>query len=280
MNDALTFSNGYSSNPNQILGMYLADYNFHRVGNILADLPDKTRTAFQYLIRGLTVDENSFVKSDGADQTNKTQVDNKSYRCLNAIASFLPDSMPKIKFDDFAAKFRTKLRVDYVVRKALVEVDNRGLSKRGARVDFEPVNSASDLFLTRNRPKPGYWEGTALFYLFYLMDLPSQDFNTAIARGTNVPIDNDYVLSGSTSIVYGNAARCFTLDGKAKHSLPRGQGSACDSGGADEFFTQYLPARFYPNPAGSAFDQELRRMTCDELARRSKAALASYFAGR
>src|SRR5262245_42469122 len=33
MNDALTFSNGYSSHHNQILGMYLADYNFRRVGN-------------------------------------------------------------------------------------------------------------------------------------------------------------------------------------------------------------------------------------------------------
>src|SRR5258708_18005880 len=129
MNDALTFSNGYSSHPNQILGMYLADYNFHRVGNILANLPVKTRKAFQYLIRGLTVDEETFAKDD------IPRVIKKKYTCLNEITSFLPDSMPKISFDDFAVKLRTKLTVDYGVRKALVEVDNMGLSKSGAGLD-------------------------------------------------------------------------------------------------------------------------------------------------
>ncbi len=298
MNDAWTFSNGYSSNPNQILGMYLADYNFRRVGNILADLlPDKTRAAFQYLIRGLTVDEETFYKDDiiiAGEQTNATQFGKKRDDCLNKIASFLPDSMPKISFDDFKAKFKTKLRVDYIGRKALVEVDNMGLSKGGAGLDrsdlddedrerrhlvFDSLNSAAHHFNHRNHGgKVGYWEGTALFYLFYLMDLPSQDFNTAIARGDNVPIDSNYVLSGSASISYGNSARCYTLDGKNKRSPG---GDACLSGGADEFFTAYLPPSFYQKPDGSALDGHLHELTtCDQLATRSKGALASYFASR
>jgi hypothetical protein len=305
MNDALTFSNGYSSNPNQILGMYLADYNFRRVGNILADLPVETRAAFQYLIRGLTVDEETFVKSADIDyQTNATDISNKTYSCLDKIGSFLPDSMSKIAFDEFAAKFLTKLRVDYAPRKALVEVDNMGLSKSGAGFDptdpydekrdprglkFDSLNPGTYHFSTANRDtsgkyKVGYWEGTALFYLFYLMDLPSQNYNTAITRGNNVPIDSNYVLSGSTSIDYGNAARCYTLDGKIKHNVRSGWGPACFSGAAEEFFTEYLPARFYQKPDGSALDPDPRfhRLTCDddELANRSKEALASYFASR
>ena len=297
INDALTFSNGYSSHPNQILGMYLADYNFHRVGNILADLPVETRAAFQYLIRGLTVDEKTFVQADIDPQTNATQVEDKTYSCLNNIASFLPDSMSKISFDEFKAKFLNKLRFDYAVRKALVEVDNMGLSKirpgfdptdpydedrdfaNARRLHFDSINPMTHLHYTRNpdrRNKAGYWAGTALFYLFYLMDLPSQDFNTAIARGQNVLIDANYVLSGSTSISYGNAARCYALDGKIKRSRPAnspgGRGGRCESGGADEFFTAYLPPSFYPTLAGSALDPQLdARLTCNELATRSKA---------
>jgi hypothetical protein len=293
MNDALTFSNGYSSNPNQILGMYLADYNFYRIGNMLADLlPVKTRTAFQYLIRGLTVDEESFVRPDTDHQTNATQVGNKTYDCLNKIAWFLPDSMPRISFDAFADKFLSKMRADYIVRRALVEVDNMGLSKAGAgydptdpydehrgsrKLEFDSVNSGTYLFFHRNPAKSGYWEGTALFYLFYLVGLPSQDFNTAIARGSNVAVDKDYVLSGSTSITYGNAARCYTLDGKIKHISPGGNGDMCESGGADEFFTEYLPPRFYQDADGAPLDPQLSQLTCDGLASRSKAALDSYF---
>src|SRR5262249_39642964 len=142
--------------------MYLADYNFHRVGNILANLPIKTRKAFQYLIRGLTADEETFAKDDIPQVNTK-----KKYTCLNGIASFLPDSMPKISFDDFAAKLRTKLTIDYVGRKALVEVDNMGLSKSGAGLDrndpddedrsrrhltFDSLNSAAHDFRTRNPP--------------------------------------------------------------------------------------------------------------------------------
>jgi hypothetical protein len=286
MDDALTFSNGYSRHPNQILGMYLADYNFRRVGNILADLAPETRAAFQYLIRGLTVDEETFVKNDA----DTTQVGNKDYTCLNMIASFLPDSMRKVSFDEFASKFLIKLNADYAVRKALAEVDNMGLSRIRPGHDpadpydndrtrrnlvFDSVNSAAFHFKTRNldENKEGYWEGTALFYLFYLMDLPSQDFNNAIVRGSNVPIDSNYVLSGNTNISYGNAARCFTLDGKPKGS--------CDSGAADEFFTAYLPKKFYQNPDGSALDPHLDQLTtCDKLASHSKTALTSYFAGQ
>jgi hypothetical protein len=294
MNDALTFSNGYSSHPNQVLGMYLADYNFRRLGNILADLPVKSRAAFQYLIRGLTVDEESFVRSDTDYQTNATQVDHKTYDCLNMIASFLPDQMSKVSFDNFAAKLLSKLRADYMVQRALAEVDNMGLTKTGAGYDpmdpfdenrlgrnlyFDSVNSGTFLFATRNPFKRGYWEGTALFYLFYLADLPSQDLNTAIARGYNVPIDSSYVLSGNTSITYGNAARCYSLDGTIKHTNPGGHGNICSSGGADEFFTEYLPARFYQNTAGDSLDPQLAGLSCVELAGRSKAALTSYFAG-
>jgi hypothetical protein len=163
MYDALTFSNGYSSHPNQILGMYLADYNFRRVGNIFADLPVKTRAAFQYLIRCLTVDEETFVKPDTDYRTNATQVGTKKYDCLDKIASFLPDSMSKISFDNFAPKFLSKLRDDYVVRKALVEVDNMGLTKsrpgkdpndpydedrHGRNLLFDSVNSGTFLFST------------------------------------------------------------------------------------------------------------------------------------
>jgi hypothetical protein len=110
------------------------------------------------------------------------------------------------------------------------------------------------------------------------MDLPSQDFNTAITRGYNVPIDSSYVLSGSTNITYGNSARCFTSDGKIKHTS-HGSSDVCESGGADEFFTQYLPARFYQNAVGGPLDALLPGMSCDELANQSKAALTSYFGG-
>src|SRR5262249_52287296 len=161
----------------------------------------------------------------------------------------------KLSFNDFRAKFLKKLRVDYAVRKALVESDNMGLSKITPGFDpndpydekrterslrFDSVNPMTNAFFTRNPDKrrQGYWGGTALFYLFYLMDLPSQDFNIAITRGQNVPIDNNYLLSGSASISYGNAARCYNLNGKLKYSQPAdspdGRGERCESGGADE----------------------------------------------
>jgi hypothetical protein len=302
MNDALTFRNGYSSHPNQILGMYLADYNFHRVGNILAKLPVETRTAFQYLIKGLTLDEKTFVKEDINEETNATHFKNKKYSCLNNIASFLPDAMPKISFDEFNVKLLNKMRLDYAGRKALVELSNMGLSRRpgfdpndpydedrtGRNIRglyFDSINPMTHLHFTRNPDKVGYWGGSALFYLFYLMDLPSQDFNTAITRGDNVPIDANYVLSGSTSINYGNAARCYSPNGKIKrerpHNSPGGRGARCESGAADEFFTAYLPSSFYPTLAGSAMGPQLpARPTCNDLASQSKMALASYFAAR
>jgi hypothetical protein len=87
--------------------MYLANYNFRRVGNILADLPVKTRAAFQYLIRGLTVDEETFVKPDTDYRTNATQVGTKKYDCLDKIASFLPDS------------FSTEININEAIGKVL-----------------------------------------------------------------------------------------------------------------------------------------------------------------
>jgi hypothetical protein len=212
------------------------------------------------------------------------------------IASFLPDSMSKIPFDEFKAKFLYKNRLDYAGRKALVEADNMGLStqnKRGfdptdeydeARVRrglfFDSVNPMTNSYFFRNI-KEGYWGGTALFYLFYLMDLPSQDFNTAITRGDNVPIDANYVLSGSTSISYGNVARCYSKHGKLKYNRRGGgEGEECLSGAADEFFTAYLPPRFYERTPGTPLDPELHTgLTCHQLATLSKRALTSYFAG-
>jgi hypothetical protein len=293
---ALTFKNGYSENPNQILGMYLADYNFHRVGNILADFPLEARKAFQYLIRGLTIDEEMFVVKEDDHGANATSVNRKDHSCLKKIASFLPTAMPKVSFDDFAAKFQTKMRSDYAARKALVEVDNMGLTKtrpgfdpldpfdedrEGRDLNFDSVNSVTPFFFKdKGKPgfKPGYWGGTALFYLFYLMDLPSQDINTAIARGTNMNIDDNYVLSGSTSLVYGNSTRCFTPDGKNKPRFPDEPESFCFSGAADEFFTFYLPPRFYQNPDKSPLDPDINKLTCDELANRSEKHLKSHFA--
>jgi hypothetical protein len=295
--DALTFSNGYSSNPNQMLGMHLADYNFRRVGNILAKVaPVETRKAFQYLVRGLTLDEKSFVRRDRADRSNPTYVNNKTYDCLNTIASFLPDSMPKVSFDDFATKFLIKARLDYVGRKALVERDNMGLSKfhpgfypadpydegrdhAPRYLRFDSIDPVTYQFKQRNSDNPGYFGAVALFYLFYLMDLPSQDLNTAITHGDNVSIDANYVLSGSTSISYGNVARCYRNAIVKKTEL--GGPIECASGGADEFFLKYLPRSFYKNPNGTAFDPQIRQIkTCGELAVRSKEALTKYFEGR
>ena len=303
-NDALTFSNGYGSNPNQMLGMLLADYNFHRVGNILAELaPAGTRAAFQYLVKGLTLDEEKFVKDDNpVDGTNGTFVADKTYDCLNMIASFLPESMPKVSFAEFAAKFHLKAQADYIGRKALVERDNMGLTKHGAgfdqndpfdeqredplglnlrRLRFDSIDPVTYFFKNRNTGKAGHWGGPALYYLFYLMDLPSQDLNTAIVRGDNVPIDTNYVLSGSVSISYGGVTRCYnTLTGKVKKKNATSD-SECTSGGADEFFMKYLPKSFYQNGDGNALDEELKNLnSCDQLASSSKAALTAYFAGR
>ncbi len=294
MNDALVFSNGYTSNPNPMLGMYLADYNFHRVGNILADLDARKRAAFQYLVRGLTLDELSFVRPDIDPDTNPTNHYENTYACENKIAEFFPRMTTKVTFYKFSTVFLAKLRGDYLPRKYLAYMDNMGLSKLGAGFDpndpydemrvgrglvFNSTNGASFDYLTFNSINMGYTEPTALYYMFYLMGLPSQDYSTAITRGDNMPVDANYQLTGSTDLSYGNVSRCYTPEGKPKSLVkPYDIKKTCISGPADEFFTQYLPQRFFLDDKGNPFDPELNSLTCDQLATRSKQALSQYLA--
>jgi hypothetical protein len=286
MNDAQVFSDGYTTFPNQMIGMYLGDYNFYRIGNVLADLDPQKRAAFQYLIKGLSLDE-GFAKPDIDDKTNPTDVNKKKPDCLAKIASFLPTSMSKLPFDKFGQLFLQKLRNDYAPRKSAAEVDNMGLSKLGAGFDpqdpfdenrdarglvYDSINAATKFHLT-DPARPGLTGDAALFYLFYLMDLPSEDVSTAVTRGTNVTLDQSHVLSGSTSLYYGNSTRCYTPNGTIKSTVvPYDITKFCFSEGIEEFFTRYLPKRFYEDGA-------LDGLSCDDLAVKSRAALTAHFAG-
>lgn len=290
MNDALSFSDGYTRFPNQNLGMYLADYNFRRVGSILAQQETKKRAAFQYLVKGLTLDED-FVKPDLDSLTNPTDLNLKKPSCMTKIASFLPENTGKVPFTKFAEVFLQKLRADYAIRKAAVEVDNMGLSKLGAGLDqkdpfdenrgprgleFDSINPGTKFHL-KDPANPGMTGNAALFYLAYLMEIPSQDLSTAITRGVNFQIDSNYILSGSTSLYYGNSTRCYTKDGQIKGKTnPLDPQKRCFSEPVEEFFTTYLPASFYKEK-GQLLDPEIAKLSCEQLAAKSEQALMKYF---
>lgn len=291
MNDALTFTAGYSSLPNQLLGMYLLDYNFKRIGNLLADQDQQKRAAFQYLVRGITLDEN-FAKPDVDPLTNPTNLRAKKPDCLAKIAAFLPDSFPKVSFDQFRGIILKKLRADYSVAKAAVEVDNMGLSKLrpgfdpsdpydenivGRELMFDSINPSTIAYYVRIPGRPGLTGNSALFYLFYLMDVPSQDLSIGISRGTNIPVDSNYVLSGNANMYVGNSPRCHTPEGKVKSAvIPYDIKQICFTDPVEEFFTFYLPTRFYQDN-GRSLDPAIQDLSCDQLAMKSKEALTEYF---
>lgn len=109
------------------------------------------------------------------------------------------------------------------------------------------------------------------------MGVPSQDFSTAITRGTNFMVDGTYVLSGSTNLYLGNSSRCFK-GGKLKSTVqPYDIKKGCFTDPVEEFFTFFLPKRFYQAQSGQPFDKQLDKMSCDELAAKSKAALTKYW---
>lgn len=241
------------------------------------------------MIKGLSLDED-FAKADTDALTNATDLFKRNPACLAKISSFLPAAMTKVPFEQFGKALLQKLRVDYAVRKAAVEVDNMGLSKlaagfdatdpfdenRGPRgLEFDSVNPATRFHLDPNHP--GLTGNAALFYLFYLLDLPSQDFSTAISRGTNIRVDDRYVLSGSASLYYGNVPRCYAEDGTLKSRVkPYDTKQYRFSEGVEEFFGQYLPARFFVDEHGQPFDKKIDRMTCDELANKSRLAIEEF----
>lgn len=287
--DSLTFKAGDSSLPNQMLGMHLAHNNFVRIGHILSNEKVEKRRAVQYLVKGFSLDE-SFSKPDIDVETNQTNLNNKVPGCMAKIDKFLPENMPKVPFKAFADILLAKIRADYAIRKAAVEFENMGLSKigggldpndpydenRSARaLDFDSINPASQFHLKNYPEIPGHTTGgltgnAALFYLMYLLDVPSHDISTAVTRGSNIMVDNNYVLSGSTSLYYGNTTRC-RAKGKVKSlEKPYNSKKTCFSEGVEEFFTQYLPKKFYTAP-------DLDKLNCEQLAEKSRKALTAYF---
>lgn len=284
--DALTFSDGQSRLPNQILGMHLANQNFRRIGNILAAQSVEKRAAFQYLVKGISLDE-SYAKPDVDERTNSTNLNGKVPACLAKIDTFLPEKMAKVSFEKFGEVLLRKIRADYAVRKALAEVDNLGLSKLGAGFDpkdpfdenptgraleFDSINPASKFHLKF----AGRTGNAALFYLSYLMGIPSQDLSTAVNRGTNFDVDPSYILSGSTALYYGNSTRCYRGGSVKSMVQPYDIKKSCFTEPVEEFFTSYLPSAFYEG-LGQPLDPNLNQMTCDELAAKSRAALTQYF---
>src|SRR5262249_26310251 len=90
MVDALVFKDGHDYGTNQLIGMDIAWENFTRRGLMLAALPAEKRAAFQYLWKGISLDENY----------NNLRKD-KKFACLAKIRDFFPSAFHQRGFQDF-----------------------------------------------------------------------------------------------------------------------------------------------------------------------------------
>jgi hypothetical protein len=252
MMDAIIFKDGHDYGTNQLLGMYIGQENFARIGRSMASLPEEKRAAFQYLFKGISLDENyTVLRKD------------KKFDCLAKIDGFFPDEFHSRGFGNYAA-FRDYIianqQNDYNHAKAEVESRNLGLSKKGAGFSSEDPfdqdvkgrelvydSTAADLNIENLHGRTG---SSAIMYAFYAMGLPFDQFSTS-ANG------NRY------SLYYGSSPECYY--GAEEKKGP------CTKEDIETFVTRFVPKEFF-------VDKKIDDFTCDQLAEKSRSSLRAYIA--
>lgn len=265
MEEAVTFTDGHSLFTNQRVGMLVARHAFKRLARKLTELPVEIRSAYQYLVAGVGLDEKGPERDLG---TFTNLYNNKEFKCLPKIDSFFPQDYfkkGKKQYQAFHNEFIEEVKLDYNAVKAEVELENLGLSKTSPGFSEDDVfdqagagrqliydTQLPPLFFHNHFNKPGKpfvgQGGTAVPYLFYVMGIPQSRYSTS-ASG------NRY------NMYYGNSAGCYG---------PRGENSKgweCFVEDVEAFVTMYVPKSFYTDPQIHSYD-------CDELARRSREAIS------
>lgn len=265
MADGITFTDGQTLFTNQRVGMIIANHNFNRLGKILAALPEKTRAAYQYLVKGISLDEKGDEPTLG---TFKNLYTDKKFTCLPKIDSFFPVGYfdnGRMRYQDFHKSLIEQIRNDYSSLKAEVERENLGLSKTSAGFNgtdpFDLDAAGRDLIYDAQAPplvfdnkfnppgKPFVGQGgTAIPFLFQVLGIPQPSYSTS-ARGS------DY------NLYYGNHVGCIGPRGE----YPLGWG--CFVEDIEAFVTLHVPQSFYSDP-------NIESMNCDELAQKSRAGIS------
>ena len=246
MNDALTVADGHTTYPNQRVGMIIGEQNLQRIANLMSTIPKEKKEAYQYLIRGLMLDE------------KYEDVRKKTYDCAKKVDSFFPATQQNFKpFAQYAREINEAVQADYGRMKSLVEIDNLGLSKVSPGFNsedpFDQKMKERALFYdplmlpSLFSQKDGFGGYTVLAYVFEKLGFSTHEMSTA-------------VNSARFNFYYGNSLGCFNSE--------RGEVSAafCFNEEVEEFFTKYLAKDFFTDP-------EIDRLSCDQLAAKSREAL-------
>jgi hypothetical protein len=271
MHDAITFDDGHTSLPNQWVGMQIGDRNFERIASLMMETKyKKMRQLFQYLAKGISLDEATFGTPPALD------LNKKKMECATKIETFFPKDFSRIRapYLEFSKVVSQKLQTDYGLRKAEVEFDNMGLSKTSSGYDsndpFDENRGPRNLIYDSINPSrvfdalfAGRSGNTSLLYVLYLMGIPSQDLSAAVIKGANYKV-RDYVLAGNLNLYYGNTTECHDERGRALPDYAAGK--FCFSEAVEQFFTRFIPGDFYSDP-------DIAYLTCDQLADRSRKAI-------
>lgn len=253
--DALVIQDGHTTFPNQIIGMVIGDFNLRRLGRILNDTPLRTRERLQYLFEAIRRDEAAFLAQKDFIDLKKFQ-----HNCSKDLASFFPEpyTWQKVSYPDFHKLAMEMNSQDHFRQKKIVNLFNFGLS--GKLTDFDENDpfdfnvdasgvSYAPVSLTHiwDRFFKGRQTASFLAYVFYLSGLPYQELSTAIN-------------AGRFNLYYGNSIEC---SGNVDNSGSR----KCFYHGVDIFFERFLPKTYF-------IDSQIQKMSCEELAQKSRDSLA------
>lgn len=252
MNNALVVSDGYTTLPNQFVGMFLGEQNFRRLGRKMKELPVNLRKRFQYLIKAFELDEVYDDQSGG--------VRGKLYACSKRFDEFLKNTnlQAKYNFLQMVEDIDLAIKSDYSRQKSLIELENGGLSLSGAGFDSQ------DPFDLNIEDRILQYDPLALPLIFNTTDsrLNGSIILTMALRllGMNDQEANITVNSGRYNFYYGNVS-----DGNIPaKGLPFKFVKFDES--VERFFRTYLPRHFYTDP-------QIHNMTCDQLIQKSQKAL-------
>ena len=265
MTDALVVGDGLTFNPNQRLGIIIANHNFNRLGQIIDSVPQEKKAAFQYLIKSMELDEKGSHPKLG---TFTNLYEDKKYECLKIIDSFFPEKFfsPLLpKYIEFHKNILKLARFNYIDVKNDAEFENMGLSKVTPGLDDTDFSDIFTIkrnlfydafsppllrdFAQMNKQQTLGQGSTLIPFLFNVMGIPQVSYSST-ARG------NFY------NLFYGNQLSCIGPRGEFPSSRWN-----CYLEDSEAFITLHLPKTFYTDP-------DIDKMNCEKLAAKSKEAIS------
>lgn len=294
MNDGIVITDGYTTLPNQMIGMFIGEHNFRRIGLLFNQFTAQQKKALSYLIAGLKYDERYFkIEQTDASGKNTTVIregenprDAKTYTCFKMIDKFLPKSwlarMPK--FPQFHDDFISRASQEFVQQKQATEMFNNGLARpkpllpEGEEIpddvrehqdalpfrfqinvdlEYDPVAFP----MTWPRRSNSQISGSeVLVYILELLGMNGYNQNTVM---TGMPQStNFYYGNESTKIQPGTEERPFNITGFDET--------------VERFFSTYLSTDYdLDNSEAPEFKSKHDKKICENLAARSKKALES-----